>query len=90
MIEVECKQCGSRFKHNHGRIRCPVCGSTQVWIVGGISNVIGLTLLLAAVLLAVGFVALPPDTFRAEVVALVVAIPLVSLRYWLWRKPGTP
>jgi ribosomal protein S27E len=90
MLECECKQCGTRFNHNAGRIRCPSCGSTQVWVVGGISNVIGLTLLLAAVLLAVGFVALPPDTFRAEVVALVVAIPLVSIRYWLWRKPGTP
>jgi ribosomal protein S27E len=90
MVECECKQCGSRFNHSAGRVRCPVCGSTQVWIVGGISNVIGLTLLAAAVLLAVGFVALPQDTFRAEAVALAVAIPLVSFRYWLWRKPGTP
>jgi hypothetical protein len=24
------------------------------------------------------------------VFALIVAIPLVSVRYWLWRKPGAP
>jgi hypothetical protein len=27
---------------------------------------------------------------EAEVFALIVAIPLVSVRYWLWRKPGAP
>ena len=90
MVECECRKCGTHFKHSAGRIRCPKCGSSQVWIVDGISNVIGLTLIVAAALLLAGSLALPPDTFRAEAFALIVAIPLVSIRYWLWRKPGAP
>ncbi len=88
MVTCECKKCGTQFKHSRGRIRCPNCGSSQVWIVGGIGNVILLTLIVAAALAVIGFVALPPATFQAELLALIVAVPLVSLRFWLWRKPG--
>lgn len=88
MVRCECKKCGTQFSHSRGRIHCPTCGSNQVWIVGGIGNVILFTLLIAAVLAAVGFVVLSPATFRAALLALIVAIPLVSVRFWLWRKPG--
>ncbi|HEX3053065.1 MAG TPA: hypothetical protein VHP83_20570 [Aggregatilineaceae bacterium] len=87
MITCECKKCSTSFKHNSGSIRCPNCGSHQVWIVGGIGNVMVITVLLASVMALVGFFLLPPDTFLAEVVALSVAVPIVGIRFWLWRKP---
>ncbi len=88
-MKCECKRCGTKFDHQGGPVRCPTCGSDQFWVVGGLRGVILLVVLLAALMAAIGFLILPAQTFRAEAVALIVAIPLVSLRYWLWRKPGT-
>jgi hypothetical protein len=44
--------------------------------------------LLSGILALGGFFLLPREIFGAEILALIVAIPVVYIRFLLWRKPS--
>ena len=73
-MQYECKQCGTEFTKAWGSAKCPKCKSKDLWITGGETTTILLSLAIAitflAVLYLVSYVA-----FFGGIIGVVVAFP---------------